>query len=158
MTAVLYLRPTITVERHADSSASYTISDGKKSIEIGPQADVPLVTVLFSNVLHESFLLEEFTVQASPLRQITLVAGEPDYEYCLRLLSGRYEERFCIARRRENGGADYLRLTETDDLVWVGNPVSDDIALFRSAEDACLVVDGEADPTIEIHRRFMLRG
>lgn len=158
MTAVVYLRPTIIVEKHADSSASYTISDGKRSVEIGQQADMPLASELLSDVLHESFLLEEFTKRASPLRQITVVAGEPDYEYCLRLLAGRYQERFCIAHRRADGGADYLRLTETDDLVWGSDPVSDDIALFHSADDARLVVDGEPDRTIEIHKRFMLGG
>lgn len=158
MTAVLQLSPTIIVEQHADSSASYTISDGKRSVEIGPQADMPLASELLSDVLHESFTLEEFTRRVSHLRQITVVAGEPDYEYCLRLLAGRYEERFCIARRREDGGADYLRLTGTDDLVWLGDPLCDDIALFCTEDDARLVVNGEPDPAIEIHKRYMLKG
>ena len=158
MTAVLQLRPAITVERHADSPASYTISDGKRSVEIGPLADMPLASELLSNVLHESFTLEEFTRRVSHLRQITVVAGEPDPEYCLRLLAGRYEERFCIARRREDGGADYLRLRGTDDLVWLGDPLCDDIALFCTEDDARLVVDGEAAHSIEARKRYILKG
>lgn len=155
---ILQLRPTITVERRPDAPGCFTISDGSRSVDLGSHADMPLVKGLLSDVLSESFSLEDFTKQSSPVRQITLVAGEPDYEYCLRLLTGRYEERFCIARRREDGGADYLHLTQSDEFLWISDPLCDDIALFCTEDDAQLVVNGEPDPTIEIQKWYMLKG
>ena len=157
MMPVLQLRPSITVERHSTDSKSFTISDGSRSVKIGPQADMPLEKVLLTDILHERCRVEEFTKHAS-LRRFTLVAGEPDYEYCLRLLAGRYEERFCVAFRRADGGADYLCVMKSHYLAWVGDPLCDDIALFLSEADARLVVDGYADPAIEFHKRFMLKG
>lgn len=150
--------PSITVERHRSDPDGYVISDGEQSVELGRSADMPLVKALLTQVLRESFGVEEFTRQSGRLMKITLVPGEPDYEYCLRLLSGQCEERFCIARRQEDCRADYLCVSENGDLLWIDDPLADDIALFLTEQDARLVVDGETDPTIEIHKRYMLKG
>lgn len=150
--------PSITVERHQSDPDSYVISDGEQSVELGRSADMPLGKALLSQVLRESFGLEEFTKQSGQLLKLSLVAGEPDYEYCLRLLSGQCEERFCVARRQEDCGAEYLCVRENGDYLWIDDPLADDIALFLAEADAQLVVEEEADRLVTICKRHMLKG